>query len=87
MAEELALLVRADFADEVDVVLLEQRLDLALEVLAIGVVDLRGDARQAGAARDLDGAIGALLGRHPAEEREVALGLQVRQSSSSGIPW
>jgi hypothetical protein len=54
-------------------VLGHQRRHDIIPVGAVNAVDLGGDLeRQAGASRDLDGAVRPLLRRDPAEEREIA---------------
>src|SRR6185436_13365273 len=72
-AEKRALLPLVDLADELDSRLAEERPDDLLEVDLVGSLgDLRGDLeRHARAARDLDGAVATLLGRDPAEERQI----------------
>src|SRR5262245_21751903 len=70
--EELGLVVVSDLADELDERMPDERLYLALEVLAVGLVylgrDLQGNPHL---LRDLDGQIRPLLRREPAEKREV----------------
>ncbi|CAM2163741.1 hypothetical protein BO443_120084 [Burkholderia orbicola] len=76
--QERRLLCFVDLADEFDVRLAEQRLDHFLEVVGVGLVDLRGDLQRQPALRgDADRGVDALFGTDPAEEREV-FGLHVR---------
>ncbi len=66
------LVVSADLADEVDAIVIQERLDLPLEVLLVGRVDLGGQLdRHPRPMGHLDGAIGTLLRRHAPQEREV----------------
>ena len=75
LAEELRLLRLVDLADIFDRVAVDQRLDRLAEIGWIVVVDLGGDLQlHAGAAGDLDGAVGPLVARQPAEEGEIRLG-------------
>ena len=72
VAEEPRLFALAQLADELDVAA-EERYDLAREIGLVGRVDLGRDAQpRAGAPRDRDGPVEALLGRYAAEEGEVA---------------
>ena len=78
-AKEVGLLVGTDLADELHVHGAQQGLDLALVVLAIGVVHLGRDEQvEPGPARDLDGPVGALLRRDAPQEGEVLAGLEAR---------
>jgi hypothetical protein len=55
-----------DLADELDQRMVEERLDLFLEVLLVDLVDLRSNLeRHAGANRDLDRPVRALLRGDP----------------------
>ena len=74
IAQELRLLALVDLTHELDIrVLGHQRRHDVIPIRAVNAVDLGGDLeRQAGASRDLDGAVRPLLRRDPAEEREIA---------------
>ena len=62
----------------------DQRLDRVVEIGAIVVADLGGDLElQPGPPGDLDGAVGPLVARQPAEEGEVA-GASSSRSTAAG---
>jgi hypothetical protein len=64
----------ADLADVLDQRMVQQRLDHLVEIPRVGEIDLGGHLqRHAQALGDLDRLVGPLLGRHAAEEGEVAL--------------
>src|SRR5712691_1080751 len=69
LAEEGGFFAIVDFTDVFDARTVEQRLDNLAEILRVDLVDLGGDAeRNAELARDIDGAIRALLARDAAQE-------------------
>ena len=73
VAQEVVLLRLADLTHELDARVGHHGFDLRLEVFLILLVDLGGDLqRHAQPHRDVDRAIEALLGRHPAQKRQVA---------------
>jgi len=86
-AEEGGLADVLDLPDEFDERIVEERRDDALDVLAIVCVDLGGDAqRHAHALGHLDGDLGLLLRRQPAEERQVLAGLGHERRPVERIP-
>jgi len=72
IAEEFGLADLVDFSDELDAWMVEPRLYLLLEVLAIHPIHLGGENQaDARAARGIDRNVRPLLGRDAAEEDEV----------------
>ena len=62
-----------DLADVFDIRAVDQRLDLLLEIVLVGLVDLGRDLqRNAALRRDADGAVDALFRRDTAEESEIS---------------
>ena len=87
--EELVLGRAPDLAHELDEAagLAQQRVDDLAEVAALLGIDLGGDLqRDAGSPRDLDRAVEPLLGRDPAEEREILAGLPRKAWSAARQP-
>ena len=79
----------ADLADELDERRLEQRLDLPLEVLAIGVVDLGGDAQRHArcGARSRSPGRRASRARCGRGRRGTRRARSAASSTSGGRPW
>src|SRR3954447_18542106 len=65
--------------------MVKQRPDNLLEIVLVGLVDLRGDLeRNPGALRDINRAVGALLPGNPAQKREVITPLRMKRAHGGG---
>jgi hypothetical protein len=79
VGKELEGLQLVEFTDELDQRVIQEPTNLALEIRPVRMIDLSGDHEgQLELLRNRDGEIRTLLGRHAAEERQVASAAPVR---------
>ena len=80
VAEELGFVRIADLADEFDQRMVEQRLDLLLEIILVGMIDLRGHLQfHPRLDRNLDRPVGAFFGADPAKESKIIAAFRTKR--------
>ena len=85
---ETAVRFIVDLAGELDLLTVDLRLELFLEIFPFAPRHLGGDTkRHAGSVRDPDGGFRSFLRRQPAQEGEVGAGLEGGRNRSAGKPW